>query len=198
MGEKAEKNKVEKCTGMLRCESVSGLGLSELLSEYFKGEKAWILFWEQYRVDFAWYDGDKIHWYEDKAAEEKYLLEVRVFHDRKEGHLLYDDGKSYGRILEEVPAEEETKEQVYKKTSEVYMWGSIVKDGTIREDRGMEYHLPCSPEATNFGYQVAQYYLPDEEDGMLHMTDYRMTGIFQEITKKHKRTRDYLEIGGVL
>ncbi len=185
--------KIENSKKALKRQSCCDIGLEEMLSKYFKGEKAWILFWEQYRVDFAWYDGNEVHWPEDKAAREEYLLEVRVFNEKREGHLRYYDGKMSGRILEETDVESKG-EMVYKKTSKPYMWGSIVKDGVIREDRGMAYHLPCNPEATNFGYEVAQYYLPDSEDGMLRMLDYRMVKIYQEIN----RNRKDLEIGGVI
>ena len=165
-------------------------GLLDAVQKYFSGEKAWILFWELHRVDFAWYDGEKIHWQDGKPAE--YLTEARIFHEEKECRLRKIDGKFVGRVLME--RGEADTEEVYKKISEPYMWGSIVENGVIREDRGMQYHLPCSKDVTGFGYVVEQYYMPDAEDGMLKMVDYRMTKIFQEI----KKNRTYLPVGGVV
>ena len=170
-----------------RCE-ISGL--ADVLQTYFSGEKAWILFWEFHRVDFAWYDGEKIFWQDGKPAE--YLTEARIFHEGKECRIRNIDGKFVCRILTE--SEEEPTEEVYKKISMPYMWGSIVNDGVVREDRGMQYHLPCAKEATGFGYVVEEYYKPDEEDGMLKLIDYRMTKIFQEIQYQ----RSELPIGGVV
>lgn len=189
------KYQVENDNTTVVLEKCNDIGLEEMLKLCFAGEKAWILFWEQYRVEFAWYDGSKIHWHDGKKAEEKYLLEARIFHETKEGYLRYVNEKKYGRILQEVQEtfEDTSSVKTYKKISEPYMWGSIVKDGAISEERGMTYHLPCAEEATNFGYKVMQYYLPDPEDGMLRMMDYRMAGIFQEI----KKNRKYLEDGGV-
>lgn len=183
------KNEVMKLNHGIVREKCEVSNLWSALQKYFVGEPAWILFWEVHRVDFAWYDGEKIHWHEGKEA--KYLIEARIFHETKECHIRKVENKFVGRILmenNEVPAQE-----VYKKISEPYMWGSIVQHGTVREERGMQYHLPCAQDATGFGYVVEQYYIPDEEDGMLKMLDYRMTKVFQEIHK----VREYLSVGGV-
>ncbi len=190
-------------------------GILDVLEKHFKGEKAWILFWECYRVDFAWYDGEKIHWGNGKEAKEAYLLEARIFNEAREVHIRYENGEIYGRILEEkkiatledgktfekADSDSNSVQTIYKKVTEPYMWGSIAEDSeesdsnikVVREDRGMSYHLPCSAKATDFGYRLTQYYIPDLEDGMLRLLDYRMTSIYEEI----KYERKTLEIGGV-
>ena len=61
--------------------------LETAVQKEFAGSFAWILFWEQYRVDFAWYDGIQIHWPEEKKAESRYLLEARIFNREKEAVL---------------------------------------------------------------------------------------------------------------
>ncbi len=165
-------------------------GLFDALQKYFSGERAWILFWELHRVDFAWFNGENICWLDGTPAQ--YLTEARIFHEGKECRIRKKEDKFVGRVLKE--SEDAPTEDIYKKTSAPYMWGSIVANGVIREDRGMQYHLPCSKDATGFGYEVEQYYRPDGEDGMLKMADYRMTKIFEEIKNK----RSDLPIGGVV
>ena len=188
-----------------RCE-VSNL--ERVLKEHFSKQPAWILFWELHRVDFAWYDGENIHWYNNEP--EKYLIETRIFNEEKECHIRKIEDKFIGRVIHNVHAEQVMNVQdiddksaiVYKKIITPYMWGSIVENGVIREDRGMQYHLPCNPKATRFGYEVEQYYIPDPVDGMLKLLDYRMTKIFEEAKNdsnpsKKEFVRTYLEIGGV-
>ena len=183
------KNEVMKLNHGIIREKCEVSNLCDALQKYFVGESAWILFWEVHRVDFAWYDGKKIHWHEEKQAD--YLVEARIFHETKECHIRKVGNKFIGRILME--CNEAPIQEIYKKILEPYMWGSMVANGMVREERGMQYHLPCSLDATGFGYVVEQYYVPDEEDGMLKMMDYRMTKIFQEIRK----VRAYLAVGGV-
>lgn len=78
--------------------------LETAVQKEFAGSFAWILFWEQYRVDFAWYDGAQIHWPEEKKAESRYLLEVRIFNQEKEA-VLRKSAQETGfrvRVLEEL------------------------------------------------------------------------------------------------
>lgn len=82
--------------------------LETAVQSEFAGSFAWILFWEQYRVDFAWYDGEQIHWPEEKKAEATYLLEARIFNQEKEA-VLRKSAQETGfraRVLEECAAEE--------------------------------------------------------------------------------------------
>lgn len=175
--------------------------LETAVQKEFAGSFAWILFWEQYRVDFAWYDGTQIHWPEEKKAESRYLLEARIFNQKKEA-VLRKSAQETGfraRVLEECAEEElrnirETEQNrsgqslnvVYRFTEEPAMWGSQMKNGFISEERGMHYHLPfaISSEQVSFGYRVEVYRKPDPEDGMLSLLDYRMTGIYQKIGQK--------------
>lgn len=164
--------------------------LEELLTEEFGSRTAWILFWEQYRTDFAWFDGKEILWPEGKAAKNSYLLEARVFSKTKEVYVRNVGNKKLaGRLLEEEKTGAEADasiletDMLYTKVQEPYMWGSIVDKDCIREERGMEYHLPFTVDTgeIQFGYQVMQYYQPDSEDGMLHLLDYRLSGVYQQV-----------------
>lgn len=208
---------LEQPNHMLVRESCHNASLTDVLTDKFKGEKAWILYWEMHKVDFAWFDGEKVHW--PNGAEAQYFLEARIFNESKECHIRCIDGKYYGRILMEYESDMEHVSDdknilVYKKALKPYMWGSIVEDKKtedgvvidrfVREDRGMQYHLPCKKEATGFRYKVEQYYIPNQEDGMLKMLDYRMVELYQEIPESDEENRgnkepqlEVIPIGGV-
>lgn len=208
---------LEKSNRMLVRESCHNASLTDVLTDKFKGEKAWILYWEMHQVDFAWFDGEKVHWPND--VEAKYLLEARIFNESKECYIRCIDGKYYGRILIESDYNtkydsDDNKIVVYQKTLMPYMWGSVVEDKKtedgvvidrfVREDRGMKYHLPCSKDATGFRYKVEQYYVADQDDGMLKMLDYRMAELYQEISESDVENKgnkepqpEVIPIGGV-
>jgi len=181
-------------------------GLLADIRDVFGKDGAWLLFWEQSRVDLAWYDGSGLSC--DIVPEA--LLEIRAFNEEKELHLRRTDNGSYaGRVLYAVQAdelqadeaqdgrtggarengcgEEAGKETAYGILSEPYMWGSSYADGQMTEERGMRYHLPkvLAARYLNVGYRVMQYYVPDPEDGMLRLLDYCLTGIFQEKDGRH-------------
>lgn len=163
--------------------------LEELLHAEFGGRGAWILFWEQYRVDFAWFDGKEILWPEGKAAESRYLIEARAFSESKEVYVRnLGEKKLAGRVLEEAEPDNSAleTEKIYVRVQEPYMWGSMTENGCIREERGMEYHLPFVVDTgeIQFGYQAVQYYRPDPEDGMLRLLDYRLSGVYQQAGSK--------------
>lgn len=171
------------------------LNLNEILTSEFGEASAWLLFWEQYRVDFAWYDGlsGKIFWPENKAVQEDLLVETRIFNEEQELHIkLMPEGDYKGRLLNRISANEIEKSLVdeahflYSMESLPYMWGSKIENGCILEDRGMRYHLPFTKNTSmiNFGYRVMAFYEPDREDGMLRLMDYCMTDIYQEIGHK--------------
>lgn len=159
--------------------------LEQALQEEFAGKPAWLLFWEDYRVDFAGYDGTQVNWQTEEPARDEYLIEVCIFCEEKELHLRKDtDGKLSGRVLGYVETSEEPQgEPLWEKEETPYMWGSSLENGCLKEDRGMNYHLPgvTEQEFINVGYRVVSYYKPDPEDGMLRLLDYRLNGIFQEI-----------------
>lgn len=94
--------------------------LETAVQEEFAGSFAWILFWEQYRVDFAWYDGVQIHWPEEKKAEATYLLEARIFNQEKEA-VLRKSAQETGfraRVLEECIKEDLSEEDTGNKAGE--------------------------------------------------------------------------------
>lgn len=180
-------------------------GFAEAVEEEFGESSAWILFWEQYRVDFAWYDGRKICWPENQEVKEEYLLEARIFNQEKELHVTSvccTEGSISlaGRVLAEAediqgqPESGGTGEgsaagtMVFRKKEMQYMWGSKVENGCISEERGMHYHLPNTYPSDNiaFGYEIVQYYLPDGEDGMLRLMDYRLSRVYQEVNGNKK------------
>lgn len=183
-------------------------GFAEAVEKEFGESSAWILFWEQYRVDFAWYDGKEISWPEGQEAKEEYLLEARVFNPEKELHITSvsgtrGEGNSLsltGRVLaeeEDMQGQPETGEAgegsadgeiVFRKKEMPYMWGSKVENGCISEERGMRYHLPNTypSDYIAFGYEIVQYYLPDAEDGMLRLMDYRLSRIYQDAAGKRR------------
>ena len=179
---------------MLCRRSATFENLETAVKAEFAGVFAWILFWEQYRVDFAWYDGEQIHWPEEKKAERRFLLEARIFREDKEVVLRrMESGVEFqARVLEEQDKNTDLLKPVaYRFIEEPVMWGSQIENGCISEERGMQYHLPflISSDQVAFGYQMAVYRIPSPEDGMLQLLDYRMTGIYQKIGQK----KHYLE-----
>ena len=76
-------------------------------------------------------------------------------------------------------------------TAENFMWGTQFRNGFVQEERGMRYHLPGieNPEGRAWGYQIIQYYVPDPEDGMLLLADYRLAGLFR-ISEQGKQNLD--------
>lgn len=175
-------------------------GLMEVLNKEFAENAAWILFWEQYRVDFAWYDGTSLWWPEGVAVRDQYLMEARIFNKVKEVHVRNCGGSSMlCRILEEkqrVSNEEGITQRVFAQKDMPYMWGTLFDENTgcISEERGMHYHLPYVSKTgvISIGYEMIQYYLPDDGDGVLHLMDYRISGIWQEEDKK----KSFLNGGG--
>lgn len=199
-----QRYKIEADGKQLCRERKSYTGISEAVEKEFGESPAWILFWEQYRVDFAWYDGRRICWPENQEVKEEYLLEARIFNQEKELHITSvcraeGEGKNMylkGRVLEEEDStEEDTVEKavVFRKKEMQYMWGSKVENGRISEERGMCYHLPNTYPSDNiaFGYEIVQYYQPDAEDGMLRLLDYRLSRVYQEV----KGNKKFLEGG---
>lgn len=163
--------------------------LEEALDMEFQGIPAWILFWEQYRVDFAWFDGSVVQWQDENPAKLEYLLEIRIFSPKKELYLRKKEAEMLdGRVLTISDAgsmsDDLISDQVLWEKKELpHMWGSLLKNGCLTEEHGMCYHLSSvtDTKSIDVGYEVVSYYKPDERDGMLRLLDYRMSRIYQEI-----------------
>ena len=178
---------------MIRRGSAVYTDLEETVNTEFAGTFAWILFWEQYRVDFAWYDGHEFHWPEEKRVDARFLLEARIFNQEKEVVLRKRKAEAgfQARILEETDGSADMT-GVYAFEEEPCMWGSKLENGCISEERGMQYHLPFTTpsEEVTFGYRIIVYRVPDPADGMLQLLDYRINGIYQKIGTKKQFLRE--------
>lgn len=166
--------------------------LSEVVTREFRGQKAWILFWEDYRVDFARFSENKILWPENQPADKKFFQEARIFNEQTEVYIRNENREILtGRILKEEAESSSQKETIYSMTAEHFMWGTQFRNGFVQEERGMRYHLPGieNPEGRAWGYQIIQYYVPDPEDGMLLLADYRLAGLFR-ISEQGKQILD--------
>lgn len=162
---KISKNEKQLC---LRSEKYEDL--EEVVSKEFGENSAWILFWEQHRVDFAWYDGkrkEKKIWWPGEKAELKYLLEARLFNSEKEVHVLCG-GRGTEAFSEGIQEQEESSfsmETQWEK-KKVPLSGRVLEEYGINSDEITEEVYVHEEFPYMWGSQIKENNCIWEERGM--------------------------------
>lgn len=157
--------------------------LAELIKKYIKHE-AVVVCWQRQRIIWGLWKNGQLQFSDGSELDETLLLEIRLFNEQEELHLLFTHGTYTGRYVVDGTG---TKSEYVDSLSR--LWGKkSSRDGeyVVLKDakRFLTLCVPCREEAEYYGLVTRNYVGCDCETGQAGYTDYR----FVKLTSAEGRT----------
>ncbi|MBB5325136.1 CRISPR-associated protein (TIGR03984 family) [Anoxybacillus tepidamans] len=155
---------------------VEGQSLVDLITQHMNNQTAYVLVWLDHIVQVGILSNNNIVLF-NGHIEEKYVQEIRIFHEFAELHLRKFEGKFIGRMIED----DHSISTLHTFDEKHYVLGSIESwsDGWLRvseKNRGFGIYIPSNKKILGkLCYQVRNYFKEDEH-GQLYFYDARLLG----------------------
>ncbi|ALA68992.1 hypothetical protein GT50_01500 [Geobacillus stearothermophilus 10] len=153
---------------------VEGQSLVELIAKHLNSQTAYVLAWLDHTVQVGIWRNHNIMFF-DGHIEERYVQEIRIFHESAELHVRRFGGKFIGRMIIEDDPTLLTFDEKH------YILGSIESwsDGWLKiaeKNRGFELYVPSNKRLSGKLCYKVRNYLKEDEHGQLYFYDARLLG----------------------
>lgn len=158
-------------------ERIKGSGtLQELAAAYMKDDGI-VVCWQRHRIIWGYWRDGHIVLSDGSQLQEIHVLEVRIFNDAEEIHLLRQGDTYVGRYIQDGMGQDTTYVDSWAR-----LWGKAGKAAhgfvTLRDDeRFLTMTIPCDEEDAYYGLVTRNYVTADEQTGQAGYSDYRFVRI---------------------